>query len=205
MYWQPLYAFARRSGKSPHDAEDVTQEFFRSLMEKRWLADADREKGRLRSFLALAMKRFMANEWRREAAEKRGGGRAQVPIDTVFAESYYQPEVNERLAVERVFDREWAMTLLRLTMQRLQNEFVSAGKNGDFEVLKEFLTASHAGIDYRSAAEKLGINESAARVAVHRLRKRFREAYREEIKQTLPKGADVEEEIRYLADVLASG
>ena len=205
MYWHPLYAYARRCGHGPHDAEDLTQEFFRSLLEKRWIEQADPEKGRLRSFLILAMKRFMAKEWRRVSTQKRGGGETHLPMDTAFAESYYCAEVCEQFQPEQVFDRQWALALLRLTTERFQNEFKAAGKSREFDALKGFLTAAHGQIDYKSAATALSTTESAARVAVHRFRKRFREVYRDEVSQTLPAQADVEAEVRYLADILARG
>jgi RNA polymerase sigma-70 factor (ECF subfamily) len=202
-YWYPLYAYVRRTGSSPHDAQDITQEFFRLLLEKHWLDQADREKGRLRSFLIMAMKHFMAKEWRRQTSQKRGGRQCHIPINTEFAESRYAADPGTMSAAEEVFDRQWAFTLLELTLERLQSEFVAADRLADFVVLKEFLTASHAAIDYRSAAERLNISEGNARVAVHRLRKRFRDLYRKEVSQTLPDGADLEGELRHLASVLA--
>lgn len=202
-YWYPLYAYVRRSGQSPHDAQDLTQEFFRLLLEKRWLKDADREQGRLRTFLITALKRFMAKEWRKAAARRRGGGLAQVPMDTTFAESRYAADTNDQSAADEVFDRQWALTLLELTMEQLQADFTTAGRGGDFAVLKDSLTAAHGEIDYGAVAARLGVTEGAARVAVHRLRKRFREVYRREIAQTLPAGAEVEPEVRYLAGTLA--
>jgi DNA-directed RNA polymerase specialized sigma24 family protein len=201
-YWHPLYAYARRCGSSPHDAQDVTQEFFRLLLEKRWLDQADREKGRLRAFLLTALKHFMAKEWRRQTTQKRGGGQDYVPMDTQFAESRHAADPAASSAADAVFDRQWALTLLELAMARLQNEFATAGRAGDFAVLKEFLAVSHAAIDYRSAAARLSVSEGHARVAVHRLRKRFRKMYREEISQTLPAGVDLEAELRHLAAAL---
>jgi DNA-directed RNA polymerase specialized sigma24 family protein len=202
-YWYPLYAFVRRSGQSPHNAQDLTQEFFRLLLEKRWLAAADRGKGRLRTFLVTALRHFMAKEWRRDSAQKRGGGQAHVPIDTAFAESRYAADGTAPLAADAVFDREWALTLLELTVQRLEAEFAAAGKAEEFAALKGCLAAAHRVIDYGPVAAKLGLSEGAARVAVHRLRKRFRELYREEIAHTLPDEADLEAELRYLAGALA--
>lgn len=202
-YWYPLYAFVRRSGSSRHDAQDLTQEFFRHLLEKRWLAAADREKGRLRTFLVTALKRFMAKEWRYASAQKRGGGQVQVPLDTTFAESCYAADGKSQLAPDAVFDREWALTLLELTMQRLEAEFGVAGKAGEFAVLKSCLAAARRSIDYGDVAAKLSLSEGAARVAVHRMRKRFRELYREEITHTLPDQADLDAEMRHLAGVLA--
>jgi len=202
-YWYPLYAYVRRCGQSPHDAQDLTQEFFLLLLKKRWLDEADREKGRLRTFLVTALKHFMAKEWRRGSSQRRGGAYAHVSIDTAFAESRYAADPGADLAADEVFDRQWALTLLDLTMERLQGEFTAAGRAGDFAVLKEYLTASHGTLAYQSAAMRLGVSEGAARVAVHRLRKRFREVYREVISQTLPVGADVDAEMHHLAGALA--
>jgi RNA polymerase sigma factor (sigma-70 family) len=202
-YWYPLYAYVRRCGQSPHDAQDLTQEFFCRLLEKRLLDFADREKGKLRSFLITALKHFMNNEWRKAYAQRRGGGKAQVPFDTEFAESRYAADPASQLAADETFDKQWAMTLLDLTVSRLQAEFATAGKSKDFAVLKDCLMAAHGALDYAAVASKLGLNEGAARVAVHRLRKRFREIYREEISQTLADKADLEGELRHLAAALA--
>jgi RNA polymerase sigma-70 factor (ECF subfamily) len=201
-YWYPLYAYVRRCGSSPHDAQDLTQEFFRLLLEKRWLDQADRDKGRLRTFLITALKHFMSNEWRRQSAQKRGGGQEGIPMDTAFAESRYAADPIAAATADEVFDRQWALTLLELALARLEGEFTAAGRTDDFAVLKQFLTVSHAALDYRSAAARLNISEGNARVAVHRLRKRFRKLYREEITQTLPAGADLDAELRHLAAAL---
>jgi DNA-directed RNA polymerase specialized sigma24 family protein len=203
-YWYPLYAYVRRCGQAPHDAQDLTQAFFCRLLEKRWLDSADREKGKLRSFLIVALKKFMANEWDRASAQRRGGGRAQVPVDTAFAESRFAADT-QTLAPDETFDRQWALTLISLTTRRLRAEFEAAGKPGDYDALKPCLLADRGAIDYAAVAEQLGVNEGAARVAVHRLRKRFREIYREEISQTLAAGADLDVELRHLAAALARG
>ena len=202
-YWYPLYVCVRRCGHSPHDAQDLTQEFFCRLLQKHWLRAADPAKGRLRTFLITALKRFMAKEWRRASARKRGSGKVQVPIDTAFAESRYAADPAGPCTPEEAFDRQWALTLLDLTVQRLQAEFAAAGKAGDFDALKSCLAAAHGTIDYSSIAGQLQVSEGAARVAAHRLRKRFRELYREEISRTLSEDTDVEAELRYLAQVLA--
>jgi RNA polymerase sigma factor (sigma-70 family) len=201
-YWYPLYAYVRRCGQSPHDAQDLTQEFFCRLLEKRWLDSADPGKGRLRTFLIVMLKNFMSNEWRRASAQRRGGGQDQAQFDTAFAESLYAADTSS-LAPDDTFDRQWALTLLNLTVERLRAEFAAAGKPGDFEALKGCLMAERGKIDYPAVAQGLGVNEGAARVAAHRLRKRFREVYREEITQTLADGADVDGELRHLAAALA--
>lgn len=201
-YWYPLYAYVRRCGQLPHDAQDLTQEFFCRLLEKRWLDSADPGKGRLRTFLIVMLKHFMSNEWRRASAQRRGGGQAPAQFDTAFAESLYAGDTSS-LAPDDTFDRQWALTLLNLTVERLRAEFAAAGKPADFEALKGCLMAERGKIDYPAVAARLGVNEGAARVAAHRLRKRFREVYREEISQTLAEGADVDGELRHLAAALA--
>jgi RNA polymerase sigma-70 factor (ECF subfamily) len=201
-YWYPLYAYARRCGKSSHDAQDLTQEFFCRLLEKRWLDSADREKGLLRSFLIVALKKFMSNEWDRVSAQRRGGGQLHAQFDTAFAESQFAVD-SHSLAPDETFDRQWALTLIRLTTNRLRGEFTAAGKPGDYDALKNCLLADRGTIDYVGVAKQLGVNEGAARVAVHRLRKRFREIYREEISQTLDEGANLDAELRHLAAALA--
>ena len=202
-YWYPLYAYVRRCGQTPHDAQDLTQEFFCRLLEKHWLDSADREKGKLRTFLIVALKHFMSNEWRKASAQRRGGGQTPVTFDTEFAETRYAADPSSQLAAEENFDKQWALTLLDTTVNRLRAEFAAAGKPGDFDALKDCLMAERGSIDYTAVAKRLGGSEGAARVAVHRLRKRFREVYREEISQTLADGADLEEELRHLASALA--
>jgi RNA polymerase sigma factor (sigma-70 family) len=202
-YWFPLYAYVRRCGQSPHDAQDLTQEFFYRLLEKRWLDSADREKGKLRTFLIVALKHFMSHEWRRASAQRRGGGQSPMPFDTEFAESRYAADPSANLAADKTFDKQWAMTLLDLTVNRLRAEFTAAGRPDNFEALKGCLMAERGAIDYAAVAKLLGVKESAARVAVHRLRKRFRDVYREEISQTLADGADLDGELRHLAAALA--
>ena len=201
-YWYPLYAYVRRSGQTPADAQDLTQAFFHRLLEKRWLEQADPARGRLRTFLIVALKNFIGKEWRRASAQRRGGGRAAVPFDTAFAESRYAADQTALMA-EEAFDRQWALTLLELTMTRLREEYATADKVGHFEALKSCLIADRGAIDYTEVAGRLGVSESAARVAVHRLRKRFREVFREEIAQTLANGADLDGELRHLAAALA--
>ena len=202
-YWYPLYAYVRRQGHSPPDAQDLTQEFFARLLQKDYLKAAAREKGRFRTFLIVALKRFLANEWDRARAQKRGGGQHPLSLDTELAEQRYRIEPVEGATAERVFERRWALTLLDRTMTRLREEFGSAGKGEEFDGLKVCLTAERGEISYAEIAKALGINEGAARVAVHRLRKRFREIFREEIAHTVSSPDEIEEEVRYLMGVLA--
>jgi RNA polymerase sigma-70 factor (ECF subfamily) len=201
-YWYPLYVYIRRCGRSVHDAQDLTQEFFRRLLEKRWLDSVDRNKGRLRSFLIVALKKFMFNEWDRLSAQRRGGGRTHAQIDTTFAESRLAADTHS-LAPDETYDRQWALTLISLTTNRLRAEFAAAGRPGDYDALKHCLLADRGAIDYAAVAAQLDVNAGTARVAVHRLRKRFREIYREEISQTLADGADLDAELHHLASALA--
>lgn len=201
-YWYPLYAYVRRSGYSPHDAQDLAQAFFCQMLEKGWLGMADQDRGRLRTFLIVALRNFMAKEWRRHSAQRRGGARTHVPVDTNFAESRYAADPAASLPAERIYDRQWALTLLDLTLERLRAEYEDGARPGNFEQLKGCLMAARGTIDYAAVARGLGTTEGAARVAVHRLRKRFRAIYREEISRTLEDGADIEAELRHLAAAL---
>jgi RNA polymerase sigma factor (sigma-70 family) len=203
-YWYPLYAYARRSGHSAHDAQDLTQEFFARLLSKRWLDAADREKGKLRTFLIAALKKFMAKEWRRASAQKRGGGKVHLPIDTAFAESRYAADTAIPLRPEEAFEQQWALTLLDVTIARVRQELGDAGYPERFEEMKTCLMAERGTIEYAAIAGRLGMSEGTARVAVHRLRKRFRQIFREEIAQTLSDEADLEGELRHLARALGT-
>jgi RNA polymerase sigma-70 factor (ECF subfamily) len=202
-YWYPLYAYARRRGHGPEDAQDLTQEFFARLLAKHWIESADREKGRFRTFLLTAMSRFLGNEWHRAGAQKRGGYAAHLPLDAGTAESRYEADSAITLTPDRLYDRQWAMTLLDRALTRLRTEQERAGKAREFAVLSPFLTAERGGIPYDQAAAQLGVNHAAARQAVHRVRKRFREVFREEITQTVAAPEEVEEEIRHLLAALS--
>ena len=203
-YWYPLYAYVRRTGQSKENAEDLTQAFFARLLEKNFLEAAEPERGRFRSFLLIALKRFLANEWDRVRAQKRGGGQTHVPLDTELAERKFQAETTAgEISPDRLYDRRWALTLLEQTMARLRAEFEQAGKTGEFDRLKTFLTADKREIPCPAVAAELGMSESTLRVAVHRLRKRYRELFREEIAHTLAEGEDIDEELRHLLTVLS--
>jgi RNA polymerase sigma factor (sigma-70 family) len=201
-YWYPLYAHVRSLGNSPHDAEDLTQAFFARLLEKNYLEVAQRERGRFRTFLLMALKRFLANEWDRARAQKRGGGLGPVPLETDVAEQRYQTEAGG-LPADKMFERRWAVALLAQTMARLRAEFEQAGKHAEFERLKRFLTVQTQDIAYAPVAKDLGVNEANLRVTVHRLRRRFRELFREEILHTVTTAEDLEEEYRHLLAALA--
>jgi RNA polymerase sigma factor (sigma-70 family) len=201
-YWYPLYAFVRREGHSAHDAQDLTQEFFARLVEKNWLEAVDREKGRFRSFLLAAMKHFLANEWDRARAQKRGGGVALISIDDADADLRYQREPAQQITAEQLFDRRWALTLLDQVLERMRREMTDAGKAAQFEALKFCLTGERAAT-YDEIAHRLGTTEGSVKVAVHRLRERYRFLLRDEIANTVGSAADVDEELRQLFSALS--
>ena len=202
-YWYPLYAYVRRRGHSPEDAQDLTQEFFARLLEHHWVGNADRSKGRFRTFLLTALSRFLANEWDRAQSQKRGGGVAALSLDAIVAEQRYQSEAAQIMAPDRLYDRQWAMTLLDRALNQLGAEHEQSGKAAEFGFLSQFLTAERGAIPYETVAVQLGVSETAARQAVHRLRKRFREVFRDEIAQTVAAPDGVEEEIHHLLAALA--
>jgi RNA polymerase sigma-70 factor (ECF subfamily) len=197
-YWWPLYAYVRRRGYDAHQAEDLTQEFFARLLAKNYLADVAREKGKFRSFLLASLKHFLANEWDRARAKKRGGEHAHISLDAHAAETRYRSEPMDELTADKVLDRQWALTLLELVLARLDAEYAGAGKAELFERLKVYLTAVKDSVPYATVATKLGTTEGAAKVAVHRLRQRYRKLLREEIAHTVASPADIEGEIRHL-------
>ena len=203
-YWYPLYAYVRRQGHSAHDAQDLTQAFFARLLGKNYLADVQREKGRFRSFLLASLKHFLANEWDREQALKRGGGKRLIALDEDSAESRYKLEPKDDLSADKIYERRWALTLLDQVLAKLRGEFERDGKVEQFETLKQYLSAGRTSVSYAQAADKLGMNEGAIKVAVHRLRKRYRELLRAEIAQTVATASEVEAEIRYLFAALSA-
>jgi RNA polymerase sigma-70 factor (ECF subfamily) len=197
-YWYPLYAFIRHQGHPADRAQDLTQEFFARLLEKDFLGAVDQEKGKFRSFLLAACKHFLANEHDRERALKRGGGRQSVSIDFRDADGRYAHEPAHGETPERLFERRWALALLEQVLARLRGEYEAAGKRRLFGALKSRLTGDAGGARHARTAGELGLSEGAVKVAVHRLRQRYRELLREEIAQTLDDPAQVEEEIRAL-------
>jgi RNA polymerase sigma-70 factor (ECF subfamily) len=197
-YWFPLYAYVRRQGHPKEDAEDLTQGFFARFLERNYLEGLSSEKGRFRAFLLAAVKHFLANEHDRAGRQKRGGGVAALSLDWQDADTRYQIDPADQLSPDKLYDRAWAMTLLEQVITRLRAECAADGKARVFEQLKPFLMAGKSDIPYAQAAASLGLNEGAVRVAVHRLRKRYRELLRQEIAQTLSDPAQIEEELRAL-------
>ena len=203
-YWFPLYAYLRRQGYDCHQAEDYTQAFFAHLLEKRGLRLADPRQGKFRSFLLAALKNFVANELDKIRAQKRGGGEKIISLDVKDAEQQYGLEPIHQLTPEKIFERSWAMTVLTRTMAALQAEFVSKNKQKLFENLKVYLTIKKSSISYQDAATQLNMSEAAVKVAVHRLRKRYRELLRNEIASTVTNEEQIAEEIRELFAALSA-
>jgi RNA polymerase sigma-70 factor (ECF subfamily) len=202
-YWYPLYAMVRALGHSPHDAQDLTQAFFERLLSKDYLRVVTREKGRFRTFLRVALKRFLADERDRARAQKRGGGRKHLPFDTALAEQAFLEDNTAGRAPDRLFDRRWALTLLDEATGRVQREYLEAGKSAELEKLKPYVTADRGTIPYERIAAQLQTSPGAARVAVHRLRRRFREVFRETIAVTVSDPQEAEQEFRYILEVLS--
>jgi RNA polymerase sigma factor (sigma-70 family) len=199
-YWYPLYSFVRRRGYPPHDSQDLTQAFFAHLLEKRGLGRADPEQGRFRTFLLASLKNFLANDWDKANALKRGGGQTILSLGMESSESRYQLEPSHDLTPERHFERQWALTLLDQVLAALRDEFHGQGKGPLFEELKAVLIGQAGG--YASIAERLGQSEGAIKVAAYRLRSRYRELMRMRIAETVGEG-DVEDELRHLLTMLS--
>ena len=202
-YWYPLYAYVRRCGHAPCDAEDFTQEFFARLLEHHWLARADRDRGRFRSFLLTAMKRFLANEWAKAKTLKRGGGVRLVPLQLDTAETRYSREPADTSTPEQVFERQWALLLLESVLERLRVDYTRVGKGALFETLQPCLIGSSEAQPYAALATQLGMTVGAVSMTVGRLRERYREYLKEEIRQTLASPAEVDGELRHLFRTLA--
>ena len=202
-YWYPLYAFVRRRGKSPADAQDLTQEFFARLLARHWLERADQTRGRFRTFLLTALERFLANEWDKGHALKRGGAMQFVPLDLTIAETRYGLEPANPLTPAQVFERRWALTLLEMVLEKLALEYAAEGKAKLFAALKPDLVGTASSLSYPQLANTLGLSESGVRVAVHRLRQRYRDLLRTEIANTVASSEDVDLEMRHLFNVLA--
>ena len=202
-YWYPLYAYVRRGGHPPCDAQDLTQEFFARLLEHHWIVRADRHRGRFRSFLLMAMKRFLAKEWAKAKTLKRGGRVRLVPLQIETAETRYLREPADTSTPEQVFEKQWALMLLESVLQRLREDYACDGKSKLFETLEPCLIGRRETQPYATLAAQLGMTEGAIKMAVSRLRERYRECLKEEIRQTVASSAEVEEELRHLFRVLA--
>ncbi len=203
-YWQPLYAYVRHQGHPPHDAQDLTQEFFARLLERNAVAKADPQRGRFRSFLLASLKHFLANEWDKSHALKRGSGARPVSLPFDTAEDHLPLPAAPGDAPDAAFDRQWALALLDVVLARLRREYADAGKDDLFVGLKDTLSGGRSEIPYRDLALRLRMSEGAVRVAAHRLRKQYRELLRQEIANTVANEEDVEEELRHLFAALST-
>jgi len=203
-YWHPLYFYIRRRGYRPDEAQDLTQAFFAAILEKGRLRAADPERGRFRSFLLASLNHFLANEWDRARAQKRGGGKV-LSLDMEDAEGRYRLEPADDLTAEKLFERRWAMTLLDLVLAQLRQEFARDGREHLFEQLKGHLGGPAADAPYRRVAADLGMTEAAVKMAVHRLRRRYRHLLRARIAQTVGSVGQIDEEIRRLFAAVDAG
>jgi RNA polymerase sigma factor (sigma-70 family) len=198
VYWYPLYAFARRQGSSPAEAEDLTQGFFARLLERNDVTKAEPEKGRFRTYLLTLFRRFLANEWNRQHRQKRGGFQTNLSLDAAWAESRYDAEPVQGDSPDLLFERQWALTLLEQVMRRLQTEYSESGRARLFERLDACLTRDETALRYADIAAELGLTEAALKMAMQRLRARYRVILREEIAKTVASPEDVEAELRDL-------
>ena len=202
-YWNPVFAFIRRSGYDRDQAQDLTQAFFALLLEKNFLEVADPQRGRFRSFLLTAVKHFLSNERDRAQALKRGGGEIPVSIDLLASEASFDPTGSDAETPEDLFERRWALSLLEHAMSRLRSEF-SAGRSGQFDKLVPFLSRDSDGARYEELAAEFGVSAGALRTLVHRMRRRYRDLVRAEIAETVATSDEVDDEIRFLMSVLSS-
>jgi RNA polymerase sigma-70 factor (ECF subfamily) len=201
-YWQPLYAYVRRKGYDEHDAADLTQGFFAHLLAWDDFSTLHPSRGRFRAFLLAALNHFLANQWRKSQTQKRGAGQVPLSLDIAMAERHYVTMTSTDPTPEKLFDQQWAETLLQRAAKQLWEEFAREGRESLFRELNVFLSTPAAAGDYSAAAERLQMTTSAVAKAVERLRRRYRELARREIAQTVSTPADLEEEMRYLLDVL---
>lgn len=203
-YWYPLYSYIRRRGNGPEEAQDLTQEFFARLLEKHWLAGVEKNGSRFRSFLLTALNGFLANEYDRATAAKRGGGQQILSLDAEQAEHRYSLEPSTSETPEKIFDRRWALTVLDRALSRLKDETAVSGKARQFELLSPFLSREADAGEYATLAKKLAVSAGAVGVSVHRLRQRYRELVRAEIADTVADSAQVDAEMRDLFAALRS-
>ena len=204
-YWYPLYAFARRRGHPPYDAQDLTQGFFLALLKRRALKRADPARGKFRSFLLGSFKNFLSDEADRARSLKRGGDREFVFLDAADAETRYQLEPADYLTAEKIYDARWAMTLMTRAVKCLHEECAAIGETARFEVLRPFagVELGTAPPSYEAVAEALGISLGAAKTSIHRFRKQYAALVRQEVARTVSDPAEIDEEIRALCDALA--
>jgi RNA polymerase sigma-70 factor (ECF subfamily) len=197
-YWYPLYAFARRQGSSPEDAQDLTQGFFARFLEKNYLDQVQRGKGKFRCFLLASLKHFLADERDKARALKRGGGKSLLSLDDDAAEGRYRLEPVDKMDAEKLFERRWTLTLLEEAGRRLKQEYAEAGKSELYDRLKVLESGDSNAPRYSEVATLLGLTDSGVKTAVFRMRQRYRELVRAEVANTVENPSEVDEELRYL-------
>jgi RNA polymerase sigma factor (sigma-70 family) len=202
LYWPPLYSYARRQGNSVEQAQDLTQAFFARFLEKHDVQAADPRRGKFRSFLLTSFKHFLANEYDRERAKKRGGSQVLIALDVETAEARYAADQPGTLTPEALFERQWALGLVDRAMAALSADLIASGKAATYNELKGLLIGEKEEGGYAKIAQALGSTEGAVKVTVHRLRRKFRARLRAEIMATVSDDAEIEEELRYLIAVL---
>jgi len=203
-YWHPVYVFVRRRGYDSEQSLDLTQGFFALLIEKNYLLDADPKRGRFRSFLLTAVKHFLANEWDRANALKRGGGRVSISIDVEEAEAWNTLATVEQATPETLYERRWALSVLENVMSKLRAEFADAGKMDEFERLSVFLDGDSEPARYEKLASEMIISAGALRMSVYRFRRKFRRLLRAEIEESVSGPDEVDDEFRFLSSILGS-
>ncbi len=201
-YWFPLYSYARRQGCDLHSAQDLTQGFFHKLLEKNYLGVADRRRGRFRWFLLTAFKCFLANEWDRSQALKRGGGQTVVSFDAMAAEERHRLEPVDGESADQIYDRRWACELLERARAGLRAEYVEAGREDRFRLLEAYLPGGHPALSQAEVGERLGLTEGTVKQEVFKLRRRFGELLRAAVVQTVADPEDADDEIRHLIDAV---
>ena len=203
-YWLPLYTYVRQRGHPPEDAKDLTQEFFARLLSGSWVGNADRNKGRFRSFLLGAMNHFLADEWDKARAQKRGGGVPNLPMEIETAETRFLREPADTVTPEQAFERRWALTLLDKVLNRLRDGYEKDGRGELFASLAPCLIGERTAQPYAELAGKLGVTEGTVKSAVHRMRQRYRQLLREEIANTVAEPGEIEDELRHMFTVLGN-
>jgi len=203
-YWYPIYVFIRRQGYEVVDAQDLTQGFFAHILSRGFLRRANPAKGKFRSFVLGSLKYFLADEWAKLQAQKRGGGRALVFLDAQTAEARYRSEPVDLMDAEKLFERRWATAMLDRVLKRLEEEFSKTARQPVFDQLRIFLLGESGSVTYAQVAASLHMTEGAVKVAVHRLRQRYRELFHEEVAHTVEEPGEINEEVRHLFSVLTS-
>ncbi len=201
-YWLPLYSYVRRRGYGPHDALDLTQGFFALLLERNDIAIADPQRGRFRSFLLSSLNHFLANQYDRSMAAKRGGGRMIISLDDETIENKYAYEPSTDLSPDKLYEQRWALAVMEQALEALRSELARAGKDEHFRLMKDFLSREPVAGEYRRVGEALGMSDGAVAVAVHRLRQRYRELVRQTVAQTVASPAEIDDEMRHLLSLL---